>query len=258
MHPAFAFLAHRWRSKSRHGLHSPFIYSLVDQCVYAHAPAVDARVERHFSALKRDARLLKGMDHGQGKETIRSVADYAKTSAMPDVQAELLHRLAAYLKPMKALELGTNLGKSLSYMATGFSKGSFVGVEGNPALADHASDSLKILGIENANITCNRFDEVLKDASLHYDWVFLDGDHAYEPTMRYFLKLKERMAVGGVMIFHDIYHSPGMERAWTEIKKDRDVQVTLDLFFFGLVWLGLPQAKEDFSIRFPRSLFGLL
>lgn len=67
--------------------------------------------------------------------------------------------------------------------------------------------------------------------------------------------IKSKLSTKGVIILHDIYHSTEMQSAWKKIKNDADVQVTLDLFFFGLVWLDLPQAKQDFKIRFPKSLF---
>jgi predicted O-methyltransferase YrrM len=258
MHLAQQFIQHRWRSGSRHGLHSPFVYRLVDECVYAHQPKAPRGIASHFRALKHREGVLQGEDLGKGKITSRSIGDYARTSSMPDFQAELMHRLSAFLAPKRVLELGSNLGKSLCYAAAGSPSSSFTGVDGNAALVKQAHSSLAELDIHNAEVVHASFDDFLQQSEETFDWVFIDGDHRFEPTLRYFQLLKSKLNREGVLIFHDIYHSPEMMNAWNSIKKDRDVQVTLDLFFFGLVWLDLPQAKEHFSIRFPRSLFGLL
>jgi hypothetical protein len=52
------------------------------------------------------------------------------------------------------------------------------------------------------------------------------------------------------MIFDDIYWSLGMKEAWQEIKAHKDVTVTIDLFWIGLVFVRKGQVKEDFMIRF--------
>lgn len=215
------------------------------------------KVLSYYRTLGSDKTLLKGLDHGQDAETERTVGEYVRTSAIPDIQAELLHRLVAFLKPRNVLELGTNLGKSLAAMATGNSGSEFVGVEGNAALAEHASRSMNALDVKNAKVVHDTFDHFLEGGE-QYDLVFLDGDHRYEPTMRFYSSLKAKLREGGAIIFHDIYWSEGMQRAWEEIKKDRDVVVTVDLFFMGIVWFGKPQAKEDFSIRFPLQLVSLI
>lgn len=252
------FLRHRLAAKTRHGVHSPFVYALVDECIYAATPGVSGKVLAHFESLKKDKTLLEGQDLGRDQKSSRTVSDYAKNSAIPDVQAALLHRLVSYLKPANVLELGTNLGKSLACMASASSEGSFVGVEGNEALAQHASESLRKLELSHARVVHTSFDEFLSSDDRKYDLVFLDGDHRYEPTMRYFDRLKTKLTPQGAIIFHDIYWSEGMKQAWDEIKKDRDVTVTLDLFFLGIAWMGKPQEKEDFKIKFPLQLVRLL
>lgn len=254
----FDFIQHRLRSHSRHGIHSPFVYRLIDECIYASQPKVNASIAKHFERLKTDDEILEGHDHGKGQDASRRVRDYARTSSIKDFQAELLHRFVSFSKPTRVLELGSNLGKSLSYMADAHAQGEFVGVEGHAGLARHASASLDTLGITNARIECSTFESYLDGDNGPFDLVFVDGDHHFEPTMRYLQTLKQKMGKEGCFIFHDIYWSEGMKRAWTEIKKDRDVVVTLDLFFMGFAWIGKDQAKEDFSIRFPLQLFRLL
>jgi len=256
-HTSWDFIRHRFSSKTRHGVHSPFVYELIDQCIYASDPMPTKAVISFFERLKQDSSPLKGMDYGKNVETSVSVSLYARRSAMPNFQVALLHRLVHFLKPTSVLELGSNLGKSLAAMASVDNSISITGVEGNSDVADFANHSLEKLQLANAKVYCAAFDQFLSEGNETYDLIFLDGDHHYDPTMRYFKAIKERLNVGGVIVLHDLYYSKGMKRAWAEIKKDRNVTITIDLFFFGLVWIDKSQAKENFSIQFPSSLFSV-
>lgn len=211
----------------------------------------------YFNALKSDTSTIEGYDYGLCKTRIEKVSKYAKDAAMPDFQAALLHRLVHFLKPSSTLELGTNLGKSLACMASAHPSGRFTGVEGNAAIAEFALKNHSKLGLDNTTVISQSFDEFFEANANTYDLVFIDGDHNREATLRYFSKLKKCINSTAVIIFHDIYWSKGMAEAWQEIKKDRDVRITLDLYFFGIAFTGLNQAKEDFKIKFPLRLSGL-
>lgn len=255
MFQAAQFLHHFLSAGTRHGLHSPFIYALIEQCVYANEPRIPVKHSYLFNALKRQNVIVRGEDFGQNRITEKSVGYYAKRSTMPTFQAALLHRLVHFLQPTAVLELGTNLGSSLAAMALAADAANCIGVEGNAALREVSINHLKALKIENASVVRATFSDFLQSSNETFDLVFLDGDHRYEPTLRYFEMIKSKLSSKGVIILHDIYQSTEMQSAWKKIKNDADVQVTLDLFFFGLVWLDLPQAKQDFKIRFPKSLF---
>lgn len=248
------FIGHRMRSNTRHGVHSPFVSALIDECIYASEPQVPASVQAHYRKLKKDTTSIEGLDLGRDEITSRTVSDYAIISSIPDFQAALLHRLVAYLNPEDVLELGTNLGKSLACMASANPNAKFTGVEGNAALARHAKGSLERLNLSHVRVISDAFDDFLANNKEEFDLIFLDGDHRYAPTMRYLEALKERLREGGAIIFHDIYWSEEMKRAWKDIKNDRNITVTLDLFFLGIAWIGKPPAKEHFSIRFPSKL----
>jgi hypothetical protein len=41
-----------------------------------------------------------------------------------------------------------------------------------------------------------------------------------------------------------------MEEAWSEIKSDPDIHVSIDVFHFGIVFFRKEQVKEDFVLKF--------
>jgi predicted O-methyltransferase YrrM len=81
------------------------------------------------------------------------------------------------------------------------------------------------------------------------DMLFIDGNHSYDATMRYFEMCKPYLHNQSLIVFDDIYWSKGMTQAWKEIKADPIVTVSIDLFFIGLVFFRKEQVKENFKLR---------
>ena len=51
------------------------------------------------------------------------------------------------------------------------------------------------------------------------------------------------------MIFDDIHWDKSMQKAWNEIKNHHKVKVSIDLFYFGLIFFRKEQEKEHFILR---------
>lgn len=227
---------------------------MVDECIYGQSEAPQG-LKDEFASLKKDTTPIEGMDFGQGRRTSKTVGHYAKSSSIADYQVDLLFRLSQFTKAQSILELGSNLGKTTLCLRSAKIESTIVTVEGNEAL--HEFTKLRFEQ-ENIESHCQRFEDFLKHDDRKYDLVFVDGDHNYDPTLQYFSALKSKLNPNGLIVFHDIYWSDGMRRAWQAIKQDSDVQVTVDLFFMGLVWLDLPQEKQHFSIKFPENVSQLI
>ncbi|MDT0651395.1 class I SAM-dependent methyltransferase [Zunongwangia sp. F297] len=82
-----------------------------------------------------------------------------------------------------------------------------------------------------------------------FDLVFFDGNHQKQPTLEYFHKLLPTAKNNSVFIFDDIHWSPEMEKAWEEIKNHPEVTVSIDTFYWGLIFFRKEQAKQHFNIR---------
>ena len=81
------------------------------------------------------------------------------------------------------------------------------------------------------------------------DFIFFDGNHQKEATLKYFNQLLPLAHNDSVFIFDDIHWSKGMEEAWEEIKDHPNVRVTIDSFYWGIVFFRKEQEKEHFVIR---------
>jgi predicted O-methyltransferase YrrM len=252
-----AYLRFWLRSGNAHGLHSPFVFGLYTSAVrhtgrYGAYAAVEARRKQ----LLNSPVSISVTDFGAGSHTgagrQRRVADIARTAAKPPHLAQLLFRLVNYFRPATILELGTSLGLTTAYLAVADSRHHITTFEGCPNVAGIARETFSALNISSVRIVEGNIDDTLAPtlaALPPVDFVFFDGNHRYEPTLRYFELCLARRTDESVFVFDDIHWSEEMERAWEAIKTHPDVTVTVDLFYIGLVFFRKNQPKQHFSLR---------
>jgi predicted O-methyltransferase YrrM len=246
-----------------HGTHSPFVFEFITRVLNDRRdyPAY-ARIETLRDRLLRDQQMIEVQDLGAGSamggRAIRQhrIADIARHAAKSRKLGQLLFRIARYYQCGSMLELGTSLGVSAAYLASGAGETGkeLVTIEGSNAMAAVAEENFRSLGLESIGLIVGDFDHMLTgvlDRRGNVDLAFVDGNHRREPTLRYFNLLVGRIAPSAVLIFDDIHWSAEMEQAWEEIKRDPRVMLTVDLFFIGLVFFREEfKVKQDFVIRF--------
>lgn len=262
MYQFFAFLRY-WllRSGNAHGLHSPFVFGLYTTVIRNTGEyGAFARIEQRRQALLASSQVLDVTDFGAGSQVAqaggrrRSVHAIARHAAKPPRLAQLLFRLVNHFQPVTTLELGTSLGLTTAYLALADSRQQVISFEGCPNTAAVARQTFEQLAIPNVRLVEGNLDQTLPAtlASLPQpvDFVFFDGNHRYEPTLRYFEQCLAKAHEGSVFVLDDIHWSAEMERAWAAIKAHPSVTVTIDLFFVGLVFFRKKQPRQDFWLRY--------
>jgi predicted O-methyltransferase YrrM len=252
------FLLHRFTSKNRHGLHSPFIYRLVDEVIYdkQHHDAYD-KIETQRDHLLIDDRLITVTDLGAGSHVNnnkqKKISDITLNALKPPKLAKLLYRLAAFVKPTNIVELGTCLGITTLYLQQAAPGAKVYTLEGCPATAGVAKSVFERAGARDINVITGNFDDTLGgviDGLDKLDFVYIDGNHQKDATIRYFEWCLPKVHEDTMLIFDDIYWSQGMKEAWKQIKAHPHVTATVDLYWIGLVFFKPGKIKEDFKIRF--------
>ncbi len=254
----FDYLLYRLKAKTRHGLHSPFVYRLVDKVIYDfNAKKVYDEVESIRKQLLADNRKIAVTDLGAGSHVNNNkqkrVGDIAKNALKPPRLAQLLHRLVADAQPDNIIELGTCLGTTSVYLQKAAPNAKVYTLEGCPQTAGVAKQTFQKAGTPDINLTVGNFDDTFLDVinSLDkLDFVFVDGNHRKDATLKYFDWCLPKVHEDTLLVFDDIYWSEGMKEAWSEIKAHPQVTVTVDLFWIGLVYFRKGQVKEDFLIRY--------
>jgi predicted O-methyltransferase YrrM len=253
----YDYLAHRIKAKNRHGLHSPFVYRLVDKVIYDFTPKnVYAEIENIRKALLIDNRIITVTDLGAGSHVNnnrqKKVSAIAHNALKPPKLAQLLYRLAADWQPRNIIELGTCLGITSLYLQKAAPQAKVYTLEGCPETANVARESFAKAGLNDIDLTVGDFDNTLPgiiNGVKQLDFVFVDGNHQKDATLKYFEWCLPKVHEGTMLIFDDIYWSQGMKEAWAEIKAHPQVTVTVDLFWIGLVFFKSGQAREDFLIK---------
>ena len=178
----------------------------------------------------------------------------ASVSLKPKKYAQLLYKLVKYVQPKTILELGTSLGLTSAYLASANKEAQLITIEGAPSIAAIAKENLDHLQLQNVHLITGNFDETLETVLAKksaIDFVFIDGNHRKEPTLRYFEQLLKKSTEQSLFVFDDIHWSRDMNEAWTTIKNHSSVTLTIDLFFIGLVFFRKEQkVKQHFTIRF--------
>lgn len=177
----------------------------------------------------------------------RTIASICRNTSKSKKLALLLHRIVKKYKPDTVLELGTSLGISTAYLATGNPSAKIITCEGSESIAATARKNFNYLELSTIEIREGNFDDIiptLLKSIRTIDFVFIDGNHREEPTLRYFNWLTELSNTETIMVFDDIHWSAGMDRAWEKIKSDPRVRMTIDLFFVGIVLF-----REEFKVK---------
>jgi predicted O-methyltransferase YrrM len=251
------YLLHRLRAKSRHGLHSPFIYRLVDEVIYDfNNKGIYNEVEKVRAQLLSDNQVITVTDLGAGSlvnnNRQKKVSDMARHALKPAKLAQLLYRLVCDLKPRNIIELGTCLGITSLYLKNAAPDAQLFTLEGCPETAEVAKSIFKKAGINDIKQITGNFDDTLPgviESTSQLDFVFVDGNHQKQATLNYFEWCLPKVHENTLLIFDDIYWSRGMKEAWEIIKAHPRVTVTVDLFWVGLVYFKKGQQREDFLVK---------
>ena len=205
----------------------------------------------------------------------RRVKDIARGSLAKRKYAEMLYRLVNWLgSPLRTspsrvgigdeaseernglmiVELGTSLGVTTAYLAAADSRNKVVTLEGCEAVAAVAKDNWKRLNISNiecvvGEITADSLQMAVDRMSEQVDVAFIDANHTYASTCKYFDVLAGKVHEKSVIVVDDIHHSKEMEQAWKAICADARVTSTIDLYQMGLVFFDKHYWRRNYKMR---------
>lgn len=216
-----------------------------------------SKLWEHRNKLAKSNDLIETVDFGVGagnkvyRTKIMKFGKIVRKRSSDEPRLKLLFRIVKYYKPGNILEFGTAAGISTAYIKSGNPVSSMITMEGCANLAAKANESFIGLGLDNIEIAVGNFDSTLKDVlqkMKEVDFVFFDGNHRKEPTLMYFEKCVQFSNENSIFVFDDIHWSNGMESAWECIKNDSRVSITIDLFWFGVVFFREGIEKQNFVL----------
>ena len=253
----FQYIKHFFTAKHKgHNVHSPFVFNFVNNILFNDGEFYCfEKIEEIRKKLINDNRIIEITDLGAGskiyKTNKRVISKIAKTSVISEKEAKLLFRIVNYFQPKNIIELGTSLGISTLYLANINKQIPVYSIEGDKQIFNIANSYFSLLEQNNIIPYNDNFDYRLPKILENLETVgcaYIDGNHTKEATMRYFNMLLPKITEKSILIFDDIYWNKEMMEAWNEIKANKQVKITIDLFYFGIVLFRTEQPKEDFKL----------
>lgn len=235
------------------GVHSPYIYEFIQSVLRVKHPFyVFENIEAVRRQMLADNSKIFVTDYGTGTDRKSTVSEIARRALKEPAMAQILFRIVHHHQCKNILELGTSLGISSMYMASASAGCRVVTLEGCPAISALAQQNFDRLGLKHIKlINCN-IDEQLSSILPtigKLDFIFIDANHRYEPSMRYFETCLNHADEKAIFVIDDIYWSVEMEKAWREIKENNMVKATIDIYHMGIVFLNPMLHKRHYVVR---------
>jgi predicted O-methyltransferase YrrM len=256
----FRYFKYLLTAKTRYRVHSQHVYDFINNVLRDKEQYTYYEVlwkHRNEIAASNDPIETVDFGVGSGKKAystkIISLGKIVRLRSHKENELKLLYRIVRFYKPSNILEFGTAAGISTSYIKCGNKTSHMVSMEGCSNLASRANELFNGLGLQNIEIAVGNFDTSLHAVLKKFttlDFVFFDGNHRKEPTLRYFEDCVQLSNENSIFVFDDIHWSQGMESAWNTIKKDSRVSITIDLFWFGIVFFRKGIEKQNFILRY--------
>jgi predicted O-methyltransferase YrrM len=273
LHRILSYLKHSltaWNTTGE-GIHSPYLFELVrfvlrdENSFYCFAG-----IERQRELLSACPDSIEVVDFGsagspEGTVISRRICEIASTHLESPLMAQSLFRIVNFLtqksnRPLNILELGTSLGITTAYLASASSSNHVVTYEGSSEVLRIAKGVWRQLQLENIQSVEGNIDNTLLSSSCSanhsvavlpevLDFVYIDANHTYDATMRYFHFLSSKMPEKGIMVLDDIHYSEEMERAWQRIKDEERVTTSIDLYHMGILFFDSHYLKRHYIIH---------
>lgn len=255
MFQLLAYIQYWLHQVDDHSLHSPFVFKFYNELIKQQHPK-DEEIEALRAALKRQQDVITLKDFGAGsrvsKSDERKVSQIAKHASTPLPFSIFLRELVDYLKLETVVELGTSLGLNTLYLSANPETKIFT-FEGDPSISKIAQTHFDKFNRKNIELIQGNIDTTYPEALKRInsiDLVYLDANHRYEPTLKYFDWTLEKCHTNSVIILDDIHWSKDMQRAWNELRKRPEISLSIDLFEAGLLFLNPELPEEHYILKF--------
>jgi predicted O-methyltransferase YrrM len=200
------------------------------------------KIEEIRKNLLKNNQRIKVIDLGAGskknKTDERRISDIAKNSLSSQKKCIFLYNIAEKIAAKNILEFGTSFGITTLYLASVENMQKITTVEASENIANIAKENFSNFNL-NINLITDSFDNFIEknknDKNL-FDLIFIDGNHQFQTTLRYFDYAIKHLSHKGVIIIDDIRWSKDMFLAWQNIYEQSKTGFFIDLISFGIIF----------------------
>lgn len=258
VHQVISYINYWLSEVNAHSLQAPFVYNLYTSCIQRDSNKHDfAAIEKTRKKLLSSQLMVTPVSWGAPSTVHRNdtkikVSSIAKKGLTKPKISRLLARLIDYTNSKQIVELGTSFGLNTLYLAHA-NNTRITTFEGSKEIADIALTNFEFFEKENIKLILGNIDDELPkftDSRLHIDFAYIDANHRYKPTLKYFNLLLKRMHDDSIIVLDDIYWSKEMTQAWNDIKEHPQVTLSVDLYDVGIVFFKPDLSKAHYTLMF--------
>tara|TARA_B100001057_G_scaffold113040_1_gene111312 strand:- start:21 stop:638 length:618 start_codon:yes stop_codon:yes gene_type:complete len=196
------YLKYLFVSKTKHGIHSPFVYDLVTN-------------------------VLNNKSHSQAYTKVRNLNDIKINSKY----LELIYRLITHYKSENILEINYFENLNRTYLNN-------FQLKANMFFCNRETNKISEIRTQN------------KIKLESFDFAFFNIKNNDNLTLNEFMNYLKYFHNNSIVAINNIHQSKEIEEVWKKIITQKEVTISIDLFFIGLVFFRKEQVKENFIIRF--------
>lgn len=249
----YRYLKHLFASSSRLSVHSPYLFSLYSVMKKSKDIPLNPLLQARFNELKSDKSMLSYLDLGSKGGIINTtISHLASTSLKPAKQASAIASIVRFQEPDLIIELGTSFGITTACMHLEAPQAKLISIEGIKDIFDHANSTLNLFPNASVELKCGAFDQILPEiVALPSSkcFAFVDGNHRFEPTIKYVNLLAKMNTQSLIIAIDDIYASKDMALAWAELVGNYEFQASIDFYHFGVLIKRNGLSKQHFMLR---------
>ena len=247
---AKSFFFYWIKAKGSHSLHSPFLFRLYDRAFKTAKNARILEIENDRKVLFQSDRIIDVVDFKTRRNRRSTIGDVARSSLSSSKFSSLLKLLCDELEIKSVLETGTSLGINALYLSRGIHVKKVVSIEGSEIIHQLAKQTVS----ESTNVLLKQGDlyKVFEPTLVQHqpELIFLDADHRKSAIEFCLEKIIGHLTNCKCIVIHDIYWSPEMTEAWTEIVSSPNYPLTIDIFQAGIIFPNQQMKKQHFMLRF--------
>lgn len=240
--PVLQYIQYYLKKEDRHSLQSPFSYRVYQGLKEYLKKNIHGFpiLEQKRKTFLEDGSKIRVEDLGAGSKRFssekRKIQDILKFSCSSQKYSLLYQYFCSLTPAQTVIELGSCLGLNTCYLAevTKGSLYSFEGAEGLVHLLEKNVDAYKNIRLITGDIT-ETLPIFLQQRPM-VDFAFIDANHTYRYTLRYYHEILDWIHPGSVIVIADIHWSIGMNKAWEEIIASDKVRLSMDFYECGVLF----------------------
>jgi len=239
------YISYYLAGTTRHGLHSPFVYTFADEVLYQSS-------SMNFEMIEHQRMLML---QSKSKLNHTTLSKFTSEYTLDAKYGQLLQRIVEFYKPKQIIELGANNGIESNYLLSNSI------IQESPILSyNFQSNSNKLDKIKvhtnaefanyyQSNLFDNYYNTELNNQT-YFDLCLIHGQTDADDFWNFYDSYKSRLHTHSMVIFTNIRHTNDHYINWQQITNLPEVTACVELFKMGIVFFRTEQKKQKFILRY--------